>query len=119
MYFCQNDTVCLPPGLDCYQKMIKQSETSCLVPCKGIYADVTVGPAEELYTLSNFKHVLDKYKQYKAGFRKDQGKQNVLYVLTNNTSLAAPGALAHRLQRFTACNTFPPTLSKMTDGVRE
>ena len=38
---------------------------------------------------------------------------------TENTSLAAPGALAHRLQRRTACNTSPPTLSKMADGVRE
>ena len=36
-----------------------------------------------------------------------------------NTSLAAPGALAHRLQRRTACNTSSPTLSKMADGVRE
>ena len=33
-----------------------------------------------------------------------------------NTSLAAPGALAHRLQRPTACNTSPPNLSKMADG---
>ena len=32
-----------------------------------------------------------------------------------NTSLAAPGALAHRLQRRTACNTSPPNLSKMAD----
>ena len=28
--------------------------------------------------------------------------------LTHNTSLAAQGALAHRLQRRTACNTSPP-----------
>ena len=34
-----------------------------------------------------------------------------------NTSLAAPGALAHRLQRQTACNTSPPALSKMANGV--
>ena len=27
----------------------------------------------------------------------------------DNTSLAAPGALAYRLQRHTACNTSPPT----------
>ena len=33
-----------------------------------------------------------------------------------NTSLAAPGALAHRLQRRTACNTSPPNISKMADG---
>ena len=30
-----------------------------------------------------------------------------------NTSLAAPGALAHRLQRRTACNAAPPAKSKM------
>ena len=34
-----------------------------------------------------------------------------------NTSLAAPGAVAHRLQRRTVCNTSPPALSKMADGV--
>ena len=28
-------------------------------------------------------------------------------------------ATPHRLQRRTACNTSPPTLSKMADGVRE
>ena len=33
-------------------------------------------------------------------------------VLTN-TSLAAPGALAHRLQRRTACNAALPAKSKM------
>ena len=75
--------MCLPSGVDCYRDVPKLYETSCLVPCKGIYADVTVGPAEELYTLSNFKPVLDKYKQYKAGFRKDQGKQKFyMYLLT-------------------------------------
>ena len=34
-----------------------------------------------------------------------------------NTSLAAPWALAHRLQRRTACNTSPPAEPKMADGV--
>ena len=40
-----------------------------------------------------------------------------LYSTGLNTSLAAPGALAHRLQRRTACNTSPPAISKMADGV--
>jgi len=31
----------------------------------------------------------------------------------SNTSLAAPGALAHRLQRRTACNAAPPAKFKM------
>ena len=35
----------------------------------------------------------------------------------SNTSLAAKGALAHRLQRRTACNTSPPAESKMADRV--
>ena len=47
---------------------------------------------------------------------------NILMVLLfvmiiNNTSLAAKGALAHCLQRRTACNTSPPDLSKMAHGV--
>ena len=44
---------------------------------------------------------------------------NPKVATARNTSLAAPGALAHRLQRRTACNTSLPTLSKMADGVRE
>ena len=33
-----------------------------------------------------------------------------------NISLSAPGALGHSLQRRTACNTSPPTISKMGIG---
>ena len=36
-----------------------------------------------------------------------------------NTSLAAPVALAHGLQRCTACNTSPPALFKMADRVKK
>ena len=35
------------------------------------------------------------------------------------TSLAVQGALAYRLQRCTACNTSPPALSKVGDGIRK
>ena len=77
MCLFQNDTVCLPPGLDCYEKEVKESENNCTVPCKGIYADVTKGDVEDLYTLDNFKPVLNKYKEYKSGFMKDQGRQIV------------------------------------------
>ena len=37
--------------------------------------------------------------------------------LIYNTSLAAPGALAHLLQRRTVCNTSPSALSKIAHGV--
>ena len=46
--------------------------------------------------------------------------QIISFLLSpENTSLVATGALAHRLQRRIACNTYPPTISKMADGVRE
>ena len=37
----------------------------------------------------------------------------IKWDLNLNTSLAAPGALAHRLQRITACNASLPAKSKM------
>ena len=36
-------------------------------------------------------------------------------MMFQNTSLAAPGALAHRLQRHTTCNTSPLAESKMAE----
>ena len=38
-------------------------------------------------------------------------------VFKDNTSLAPPGALAHRVQCRTVCNTSPPSSSKMANGV--
>ena len=42
----------------------------------------------------------------------------LLWTFTKNTSLVAPGAPSHRLQRRTACNTKPPAISKMAEGSR-
>ena len=41
-------------------------------------------------------------------FKKARRKNHVLEKMSQNTSLAAQGALAHRLQRRTACNAAPP-----------
>ena len=38
-------------------------------------------------------------------------------VFKDNTSLAAPWALAHRVQHHTVCNISPPSLPKMANGV--
>ena len=43
--------------------------------------------------------IIFNFFQNKSGYNKD----------TKNTSLAAPGALAHRLQRRTVCNVLRPT----------
>ena len=71
----QNDVVCLPPGLDCYEKEIKMLEDNCTIPCKGIYADVVNEGAEDLHTRMNFRQVLDRYKEYKSGFTNDKGNK--------------------------------------------
>ena len=70
--FLQNDSVCLPPGLECYKKEVKLSQDDCSVlPCRGIYADVVKYGVEDLLM---DKQILDKYKEYKAGFYFDKGK---------------------------------------------
>ena len=51
-----------------------------------------------------------------------QSKKNMISLKQENmknTSLAAPGALAHRLQCRTACNTSPPAEPKMADEVQK
>ena len=68
--------MCLPPGVSCYRTGVKLSQESCSVPCQGIYADVVNGGGEDLHTKVEFKPVFDKYKEYKSGFIKDQGKKN-------------------------------------------
>ena len=74
----QNDVVCLPPGLDCYEKEIKMIEDNCTIPCKGVYADVVNEGAEDLHTRMNFRQVLDRYKEYKSGFTNDKGYTHCL-----------------------------------------
>ena len=67
----QNDSVCLPSGLDCYKKNVTVKDDACTLPCKGVYADV-VKHTEDLQAKKYFNHVLDKYKKYKSGFN-DEG----------------------------------------------
>ena len=73
----QNDAACLPPGLACYRnKEAELLEDNCTIPCKGIYADVVNEGVEDLHTRTDFKQVLDKYKEYKSGFVKDTGDKS-------------------------------------------
>ena len=53
------------------------------------------------------------------GDRNTYGLGYSYLMFISNTSLAAPGALAHHLQLRTACNTSLPALSKMADVVWE
>ena len=70
--FFQNDSACLPSGLACYKNEVKLSQDDCSVPpCTGIYADWVRYDADDLLM---DKHVLARYKEYKAGFNYDKGK---------------------------------------------
>ena len=58
----------MPPGLECY-KSVELSSDACIIPCKGLYADVEREEAvENIESIEKFQPVLDQYKQYKAGF---------------------------------------------------
>ena len=58
----------MPPGLECY-KSVQLSSDACIIPCKGLYADVErVEGFEVVENIKKFQPVLDQYKEYKAGF---------------------------------------------------
>jgi hypothetical protein len=58
----------MPPGLECY-KSVKKSSEKCIIPCKGIYADVSRGEdSEQVEEIEEFRTTLDSYKSYKSGF---------------------------------------------------
>ena len=73
--FSQNDSVCLPTGLKCYENEVKVRKDDCTVPCKGIYADLVINEAEDPFMDKDFKHALLRYANYKAGFNSIKGKQ--------------------------------------------
>ena len=57
----------MPPGLECY-KSVEQSSNDCLLPCKGVYADVQrrkdVGNIKDMEMVKSFSKY---YKDYKSG----------------------------------------------------
>ena len=72
--FLQNDSVCLPPGLDCYNRNVSLSQDDCSVPpCTGIYADVVKHDVEDVKHNLLDESVGVKYKKYKAGFEYNKG----------------------------------------------
>ena len=58
----------MPPGLECYKSVNKISE-KCIIPCKGIYADVYRGEDfEKVEEIEEFRTTLESYQNYKSGF---------------------------------------------------
>ena len=58
----------MPPGLECYNS-VKLRSDECIIPCKGMYADVEREEGfEATEKIEKFQPVLGQYKQYKAGF---------------------------------------------------
>ena len=74
MFFIfQNDTVCLPPGLECYKTKVELDNEDCIIPCKGIYADLVRKDIKDIEANSDFRSVYEEYKNYKGGFKKNEG----------------------------------------------
>ena len=63
--------MCLPKGTECY-KSLSVDYAKCLVPCKGLFADVERGP--DVHQVSDRKppdNALVHYKDIKTGFKKN------------------------------------------------
>ena len=75
-----------------------QHNTTCLIPnCRQVF-----GRSRQLSLNKFFDPTTPSMRKGCDGEKRKE-----------NTSLAAPGALAHRLQRRNACNAAPPAKSKM------
>ena len=60
--------MCLPAGIECY-KSIKEEEIKCLVPCKGVFADVQRNlNIKKVKEIEDFKLTFDEYKAFKSGY---------------------------------------------------
>ena len=65
------ESLCTPAGFECY-KNIQQDPTNCLIPCKGLYADVEKGEKIlKVEDLRIFDSLIEDYKRYKSGYTKE------------------------------------------------
>ena len=65
----------MPPGLECY-KSVKKTSDKCLIPCKGVFADVEKGEDyKQVEAIEKFRATLHNYEDYKSGFiTRNEGK---------------------------------------------
>ena len=80
-----NTVLCMPPGLECY-KSVSFSSDKCLLPCKGMNADVSRDErVEEVEKIGKFKRTLDAYKKYyKIEFyNRKKGIQKLFFYCSN------------------------------------
>ena len=67
----QESPLCTPEGLECYENETYYTQ-SCLIPCKGIYADVTKEPkSQEKETNEEMQILVHEYEKYKRGGEED------------------------------------------------
>ena len=65
----------MPPGLECY-KSVKKTSDKCLIPCKGVFADVEKREDyKQVEAIEKFRYTLHDYRDYKSGFiTRNEGK---------------------------------------------
>ena len=72
-----NLTMCDPFGLECFEKYSSNAQSTCLKPCKGTYADVTINSRvsnmewNERLRDDIFNRFAKEYLQYKRNFEND------------------------------------------------
>ena len=65
------ETLCTPKGVECYKNMTLAS-SSCLIPCKGLYADIDMKSHKlDLEEMEVFEKVLEHYEGYKRAYDED------------------------------------------------
>ena len=55
---------------ECYGDVEKTFE-QCLLPCKGLYADISVENSGKVEEMKKFDHLIKSYENYKRGYTKD------------------------------------------------
>ena len=65
------ENICSPNGTECY-KNLRQDSGKCLMPCKGVYADVVKDmDIINVRELRKFDKLVKSYENYKRDFVKD------------------------------------------------
>ena len=65
------ESLCTPKGNYCY-KNVQPDTKKCMIPCKGLHADVEKDGMTQVDKMGKFAKLIEEYESYKNGYVKDQ-----------------------------------------------
>ena len=79
------ETLCSPKGIECY-KNIDQTNENCLLPCNGMYLDVTKTPyaPDNEEDSSDVRTLMAQYESYKRWFEEDITYDQIIQSINCN-----------------------------------